>query len=426
MGATACSRFWLGGLLLVVASLSACGGDRSTPVAVTAVPDVAGARQASLIFSGDPKTVSLEDVALAAALQNLPVRNRDVETLAAAAANLLSSGTTIAPASLTPIPTAASTDYALPEGTLDLADVAVMLAGNRMAEAAKAELAAAATALLGSSRILQAEDVAAIPGDSFPGDRGRAGGGALVLLDDARVALSSPIVDSIDRLPSRTPSGGNLFFPPGVEIRFPTPPNTQRALRVSFKPPLMASRIDDPEPFTAEDLGCDSSGVCQLPDIAFIVPQGFTTTIEEISHDIEYRFLDRQGRETIVLRNLTITAEEPLDLASSFAEGLRSLPFIPSDDPLTTATISGITSLDLSNTNLESLRGIAVFTALQEWVANDNAIVDLAPFNDFGSSSVLRTFEMANNNLNDISPLSRSPGLNRILLSGNNISDLTP
>ncbi|MEO0855170.1 MAG: hypothetical protein AAFY15_16940, partial [Cyanobacteria bacterium J06648_11] len=226
--------------LIVAIWISACGQRASAPVAVTPESNASIGRDdaPSLIFQANQNAVTVEDVALSAALLNLPASSRDIETVAAAATRMLRSDRTVDPNSLNPIPTLASADFAQPEGILDVADIAVMFAGERTSGTTEAAIASFATALLGDARTLAASDINAVPGMRLPGDLGQAGGKALVVRDDAGVVLSSQIADEIDRLPSSTPRGGNVFLPPGTELSFPSPPDPERALRVSFRPRL--------------------------------------------------------------------------------------------------------------------------------------------------------------------------------------------
>lgn len=406
-----------------IAFLGACGQNSSTPLALAPASTSAATSPAAtaLIFQGDDTSATAVDVALAAAVRNLPeTALGDRQLLATAAEHLLGGNATIEPATISPLPTAASLDFAPPADTLDLADLAVLLAGSNVGGNNAEAIAAAATRVLGTT--ILASDLRGIPGLTLPGDLGDAGGAALLVRDDARLALASGVVEAIDRLPSRTPAGGNVFFPPGTEILFPTAPDPERALRVSYEPPLSPARTDPP-PFSAEDLGC-VGGACQLPEIAFVVPQGFVA--EEDTYRATFAFRDVNGAETVIERALSVTAPEPLDIASSFADSLRSLPDIPASGSLTTATIAGITAIDVSDTNLNSVRGISVFTALQQWIATNNAVSDLSPFAEFGPNETLQTFRMENNQLSDISAIANFANLSAVFLSGNAISDLSP
>ncbi|MEM9512472.1 MAG: hypothetical protein AAF978_07325, partial [Cyanobacteria bacterium P01_E01_bin.48] len=158
-----------------IAWIAACGTNSNSPVTLapsSATPSITQSTTTRLVFQEGDEGATVTDVALAAAVQNLPVEARDRDTLAAAATQLLRSSTNIDPTTLTPVPTATSINFATPADMLDTTDLAVLLAGSLVAEEEAEAIAAAATQILGETETVRAEDLLGIPGQTFPDNRG--------------------------------------------------------------------------------------------------------------------------------------------------------------------------------------------------------------------------------------------------------------
>ena len=91
---------------------------------------------------------------------------------------------------------------------------------------------------------------------------------------------------------------------------------------------------------------------------------------------------------------------------------------------ITKNTISKITSLDLSNSNITSLEDIDIFTNLYDLNLSNNNIKDITPLTKLTS---LSSINLSNNNITDISPLGnmKTKSIYSINLSSNKLKDVS-
>ncbi|MEM9512823.1 MAG: leucine-rich repeat domain-containing protein, partial [Cyanobacteria bacterium P01_E01_bin.48] len=365
----------------------------------------------ALVYEGAQNEVEAGDAALVQALINLPSSTSTVD-LVAAANHLLRARDSIQ----TPLqiePTVANVDYANPRG-VTMQDVAAVTAAMVLSEGDREEanIAAAAQKLVDEPVTLRA-----IPGQELPGSQ--PGSLPRVVRNDAGFETER-VVAQIGDLPDSTPKGDNLVFPPGTEILFPTAPDPDQALRVSYEPPLTGARNEAPQIFSADFLGCSGSR-CFLPDIAAIMPLGFKA--DERTYTVTYEFTTTEGGVLVVERPLTVTPAESLSFADPNLEAaVRDQPGVP-DGPITTASVSGLRELNASDREIELLDGIAQLNILKTVDVSDNNIESIGPL---GSINTLQKLDADNNDIEDIAPVEKLEFLTGLEVNGKAVVDVSP
>lgn len=156
------NRWAIAAGLSVGVALGACGSDSAVPTVGLPMSD----ERVALIYENNLNEATLNDTALALALLNLDANISDDSTAIAAANALL--GTQSIRGEIAAL-SAANADYAAAAGTVDLNDVAVLLAAARPTATplTEAALAGGTTALFGRA-VLSANDIRAIPGVTQP------------------------------------------------------------------------------------------------------------------------------------------------------------------------------------------------------------------------------------------------------------------
>lgn len=403
-----------GATAIVVAIAAACGSHGSSVTSVQPNAPVAASRAANdrpadataLIFERASE-ISAGDAALVHAMANLPA-NTSVEDLVAAASRLLRSPNGLQ----TPLqidPSADNADYAAPTG-ITVLDAATVVAAMSFAEGDRnrASVASAAQRLAGSP-----VEVRRVPAGKAAG-----AGIARVVRDDGGFDTNR-LRAQIESLPSSKPKGGNVVFPPGTEILFPSAPDPDRALRVSYEPPLTGARNEPPQTFPADELGCTGNS-CFLPDVAAVMPLGFKAN--EGNYTVTYEFIASNGRTLAVERELSVTPEEPISFADGNLEAAVRAQ-TGASGPLTTASVSGLRELNASDREIALLDGIANLDVLKRVDVSSNSIQDLKPL---GTIKTLQRLDADNNEVEDISPLEKLEFLTELEINGKAIADISP
>lgn len=327
-----CRRLLGIGLTIAIA---ACGADYTSPTA-TRLP---ASDRVAAVYQNNPAQVTPDDAALILAFANLPAASRDSGTLSQAARALLRSNEALA--IIAPALTATNTDLALPVDTIDTVDVAVALAALHSEAPTKSSLAIAASRLLPIEKSLQARDIRIIPGTGLPGDPGLASGLARIVSDD--LDLGSDVTSAVNNLPDRRISGSDLLFPPGTSLLFPTPPDPDQALRVSYEPPLSPARNDIAAlpPISAAALGCDGSQ-CIIPENLSLLPDDFRPAPGE--YTVRYTFTGRNAANaavtTVVERSLTVLPFPTSSVSELFQGNAGTSSLLETDDGTLLGTIS--------------------------------------------------------------------------------------
>ena len=96
---------------------------------------------------------------------------------------------------------------------------------------------------------------------------------------------------------------------------------------------------------------------------------------------------------------------------------------IPENTPLTPASITRMSGLDIRAMNITSLKGLEHAVNLQTLVAYDNQIQDLRPL---ANLKEIHYLNLGVNQISDLSPLAGLVSLEVLGLSGNHIRDLSP
>lgn len=146
-------------------TLAACGSETTSAIA----PVSESGDRVRAIYFDDTDRVQLRDVALALAAANVPEGDRD--TLAAAAIALLGSSSGINADQIFPEPVMTDFDFADPEGTIGLLDVATIraaLAIENPRDRTTSTLATTANRLFAPAAPLNANRIRVIPGEGIP------------------------------------------------------------------------------------------------------------------------------------------------------------------------------------------------------------------------------------------------------------------
>ncbi|MEO1131678.1 MAG: hypothetical protein AAFX40_03115 [Cyanobacteria bacterium J06639_1] len=302
--------------------LSGCGTQLSTSPEVDAplvsAPNASNAAAVAAIFEDD-NAVRLEDVAELLAAVNLSGLTDRADDLQTAALQLVASEVDV---SIEEPPSLANADVAQPVNVLDMTDVAVVVAALDVAAGERTEVAIAARASQLLAEPVPPEAIRVIPGVVRLGSAGQPGGAAVVAPGQGANATSSQAIAAIDRLPSITTNASNIVFPPGSAISFPAPPNRERALRVSYRPRLMASRNGSEVEYSAAQLKCEDN-VCDLAGIP-LIPEGFEAGFDD--YLITYTFRIANGDAIASVQRYLTQIEQPtLVELSSFQVGNRSV-----------------------------------------------------------------------------------------------------
>lgn len=102
-----------------------------------------------------------------------------------------------------------------------------------------------------------------------------------------------------------------------------------------------------------------------------------------------------------------------------FARVLESKGYIKDADNITTGEVSAITEVDVSSSELESLRGIEYFTALTNLPCHYNNITSL----DVSKNTALKRLDCTGNELTSLN-ISNNPELRELYCDGNHLTEL--
>ena len=102
-----------------------------------------------------------------------------------------------------------------------------------------------------------------------------------------------------------------------------------------------------------------------------------------------------------------------------FARVLESKGYIKDADNITTGEVSAITEVDVSSSELESLRGIEYFTALTNLPCHYNNITSL----DVSKNTALKRLDCTGNELTSLN-ISNNPALRELYCDGNHLTEL--
>lgn len=364
----------------------------------------------SAAFLNDPTRVTVDDAAIALAIANLPATARSDANIASAGSSISNRTQPFANLSNDLVETVAG--LTRPTDTATLSDAALTLSTARSTEPLTPQnLVDDVRRLMGNT--FSVNDIVAFPG-RIPNV-----GGEAVVVQDIDPQFAANVASVVNELPSSVALGIDVSFPPAAEILFPSAPDPEQALRVSFEPPLTPAR-NNPEPYNAADLGCEGN-VCRFPNAIDVIPFQFLPETDD--YRVIYELRDATGT-TIVSRFVTIRPREDLPIASSglldaISESLR----IPVAD-LNTADASQIISLDASSRSIGSLVGIEVLSTASSLDLGSNQIAEAAPI--AALTNRLTDLDLANNTISDITPLTSLAALRTVDLTDNQITDLTP
>lgn len=291
----------------MAAAIASCGTSNSAPTTTglqSARTDEPEGDRVAAVYQSNPSEVTPADAAAILAYANLPASARTGRNIERAARFMLGSNASFA--ALIPEPDAINTDLALPVNVTDMSDVAVVLAAFREDAPTRSSLAIAASRLLPFA--LQSQDVRVVPGEALPGQVGQPGGLARIVRDDLN--FGPTVTTVLNTLPNQRTTGRSFAFPPGTNILFPTPPDPNQALRISYEPPLVPTRNEVAQlpPFSAAELGCEGNS-CAIPEDLSLLPAGFEAAPGDYA--VRYTFTGRNpatnaAATTVAERFLTI------------------------------------------------------------------------------------------------------------------------
>lgn len=400
-------------------ALGACGSDSHS---VTTVPatvaasrspvtvESASAGRVSTAFRNDPTRVTVEDAVIAHAIANLPSEARSTANIALAA-GLLQGGTQPL-ANLGDDLVGSVAGLTQPTTAATLFDTAFTLAVAKSSEPRQPEnLVDDVRALIGNR--FSVSDIVEFPG------RIAAVGGEAVVVQDTDAQFAARVASVVNELPSSVALGLDVSFPPAAEILFPTAPDPNQALRVSFEPPLTPAR-NNPDPYSADDLGCEGN-VCRFPSAIDVIPFQFLPETDDYS--VTYELQDATGT-TVISRVVTVRPREGLPIASSgLVDAISDSLRVPVAD-LNTAEVSQIISLNAASRNISSIAGIEVLSYAGTLDLRDNQITDISPIAALANR--LATVRLDNNAVQGIEPLASLAALRIVELANNQITDLSP
>ncbi|MEO0853274.1 MAG: hypothetical protein AAFY15_07190, partial [Cyanobacteria bacterium J06648_11] len=166
------------------------------------------------------------------------------------------------------------------------------------------------------------EAIRVIPGVARLGAEGQPGGVAVIASGQTASTTNIRARELVNRLPSRTTDASNVTFPSGSKLTFPAPPNPDRALRVSYRPRLIASRNETVVDYSSIRLSCADNS-CDLSGIP-LIPEGFEAGFDD--YLITYTFSIANGDAIASVQRYLTQIELPtLIELSSFQVGNRSV-----------------------------------------------------------------------------------------------------
>ena len=134
------------------------------------------------------------------------------------------------------------------------------------------------------------------------------------------------------------------------------------------------------------------------------------------------------GEVRTILQPRALCSEQPDDAIATFEDEklelkVRSALLISAEEDLTCGLVSGLTVLDASDFEIESLVGIQNLTGLTGLNVRSNSITDISPLSELTGMVSLHVGE---NTITDISALSRLTGLTNLTIRCNySISDIS-